>query len=494
MSVAAETLQSAMTLDVLLGRRDVPSLPVHGITLDSRSVREGDVFFACLGGRVHGLEHAMQAIGSGCAAIVFDPEGAPEIGELAVPLIAERGLREHLGIVADRFYGEPSRAVDVIGITGTNGKTTVAYMLADCLRRIGTPCAYSGTLGFGLGDLASSGGMTTPDVFEMHRRLAELRDSGVKGCAQEVSSHALDQGRVNGVHFKVAAFTNLSRDHLDYHETMEAYEKAKARLFIDYAPRIVVINIDTEAGSRIARASESPVVTVSMIPDADASLVIRGAEATQHGFELNFDSVYGSGSFHLPLLGAFNVENAAVVLGILLAYGVEPAAAASALADITPPPGRLELLPSSRPTVVVDYAHTPDALESALKALRVNTRGRLWCVFGCGGERDKGKRPLMAAVAERFADRVVVTSDNPRHESPEAIIEDIAAGFGSKRPAGVFVDRQAAIAFAIQEAADDDLVLIAGKGHETEQQIGDTRLPFSDVAVATAVLQSGARA
>lgn len=483
MSVAMKTVDTPTSLQQLLGRSDVPLLDVSGIALDSRRVQAGDVFFACKGRSGHGLRYAQQAINLGCAAIVFDPDGVDAPAELSVPTIAEPGLAEHLGIVADRFFGYPSKSVDVIGITGTNGKTTVAWMLADCLRRLGKRCAYSGTLGFGLESVSVSDGMTTPDVFEMHRRVAEARDAGAIAVAQEVSSHALDQGRVDEVRFRIAAFTNLSRDHLDYHDSMLAYEAAKQRLFTVHAPRIAVINVDSDAGRRLAELCAAPVVTVSTLPDASASVVVKTLAARASGFEIAFDSVYGSGQFELPLLGTFNVENAVVVLGILLAYGATAADAANVLGTIAPPPGRLQTIGKTEPAVVIDYAHTPDALESALKAVRPNTRGELWCVFGCGGDRDKGKRPMMASVAERFADRVIVTSDNPRSEAPAAIMNEIAAGFST--PVELIEDRLAAINRAVSHASRDDLILIAGKGHEQVQHVGTERLPFSDLAAAS---------
>ena len=288
-------------------------------------------------------------------------------------------------------------------------------------------------------------------------------------------------------------FTNLSRDHLDYHTDMADYEAAKQRLFTEHAPEHRVVNVDSDAGRRIAAASEGPVVTVSMVPDADASLVIRSAEPRADGFRLAFDSAWGNGTVRLPLYGSFNVENAALVLGALLVIGIEPADASAVLENIEAPPGRLQAVGDGSPAVVVDYAHTPDALQSALLALRPNCSGTLWCVFGCGGDRDRGKRSLMGAAAEKFADRLVITSDNPRTESPSAIIGDVVDGLEQADQAMLIEDRAAAISWAIKAAGPDDLVLIAGKGHERIQLVGDERLPFSDVEVARAIIDRGLR-
>jgi len=473
------------TVDALLNRADVPAVPVTGLAIDSRHVNPGDAFFALQGGDHHGLEFAGKAVDAGCSCIVFDPAGAPEL-DASVPMIAVDGLRSRLGEIADRFYAQPSAALDVIGVTGTNGKTTVSWLLANCLDRLGRRSAYAGTLGYGVGSLSVSGGLTTPDVFTAHRRLDEFRSAGAKVAAIEVSSHALDQARVDGVRFAVAVFTNLSRDHLDYHGDMASYEAAKARLFTEHSPTHSVINIDADAGRRLA-AKVANATTVSTLPGADASLVIRSVEALPNGYRLAFSSVFGDGNFTLPLFGTFNVENAAAVLATLLVLGIPAPDAAGSLSAVEAPPGRLETI-VGRPSAVIDFAHTPDALEVALKALRPNVRGRLWCVFGCGGDRDAGKRPLMAKVAERFADRVVVTTDNPRGEVPASIIGDIVSGFNSLEHVEVLEDRGQAIERALTDAAADDLVLIAGKGHEREQIVGSERIPFSDVEVARLVL------
>ena len=486
------------TLPNLLEREDVPDVLVSGIAMDSRRLLEGGAFLACRGQTGHGLDHVDAALAAGCAAVIYEPDESVSADDLPhdVPSVAIPGLKARLGGIADRFFGRPSADVDVIGITGTNGKTTVAWLVAECLQTLDMPCAYSGTLGYGLQRIEDDAGMTTPDVVECHRRLAILRGEGATHAAVEVSSHALDQGRVDGIRFKAAVFTNLSRDHLDYHGDMAAYASAKARLFLEHDSEIKIINVDTPAGMALAEQCRGPVVTVSMIPDARASLVIRWAEATAEGFNLSYDSAWGQGNVALPLYGHFNVENAALVLAVMLSLGVPAEDAGRALEQVRSAPGRLELVADAKPRVLVDYAHTPDAIESVLTALRVNCDGRIWCVFGCGGDRDRGKRPLMGRAAERLADRVVITSDNPRSESPRAIIDDIVAGLDAPAQATVIEDRAAAIAWTIGEASEDDIVLIAGKGHESVQIIGGDRLAFSDVDVARDVVEKrrGARA
>ena len=484
----------------LLTVADAPDVIVSGLAMDSRRLHAGDAFLACRGLSGHGLDHIGDAVAANCAAVVYEPGESVSADAVPdeLPVIAVPELRQKLGDIADRFFGRPSAGVNVVGITGTNGKTTVAWLVAECLQILGMPCAYSGTLGFGLRQIQDEGGMTTPDVVECHRRLAEIRQAGATHAAMEVSSHALDQGRVDGIRFKAAVFTNLSRDHLDYHGDMAAYAAAKARLFLEHDSDIKIINVDTPAGVRLAKQCEGPIVTVSIIPDADASLVIRSSEATANGFDLSFDSAWGRGELSLPLYGYFNVENAALVLAVMLALEVPVADASRALASVRAAPGRLEPVGEvgeTNPKVLVDYAHTPDAIEAALAALRVNCSGKIWCVFGCGGDRDRGKRPMMGRAAERLADRIVITSDNPRTESAHAIIDDIVAGLETPMSATVIEDRGSAIGWAISEAADNDIVLVAGKGHESVQIVGDQRIPFSDVDVAKACLdkRSGAQ-
>jgi UDP-N-acetylmuramoyl-L-alanyl-D-glutamate--2,6-diaminopimelate ligase len=498
----SETPASPATLDALLAGvaagQPVPSVAVSDITLDSRRVTPGSVFFALQGTSGHGLDYLQQALDAGAAAVVWEPAGdlSPAAG-LAVPAIPVSGLRGRLGTIADRWFGEPSARLDVCGVTGTNGKTTVTWLLADALNRLERPCAYLGTLGAGMPDTLLEAALTTPDVIEVHRRLAAFADLGARHASIEVSSHALDQGRIDGVRLAAAAFTNLSRDHLDYHGSMEAYGEAKAKLLAAPGLEHRVINADDDFGAGLCRryGDSALAVTRGEASFAARRLTVRDVALGVDGIRFTFASPLGGGEVRSRLRGEFNVENLAVVLGLLLETGIPADAAAAALAAVEPPPGRLQVVGEGRPLVVVDYAHTPGALGAVIAALRPHCHGDLWCVFGCGGERDPGKRPLMARAAAA-ADRVVVTSDNPRGEEPEAIIADIMAGTNTAETADagpehafrVIVDRREAIAAAVREAAPADCVLIAGRGHERFQLIASGARPFSDAAEARSAL------
>ena len=334
--------------------------------------------------------------------------------------------------------------------------------------------------------------MTTPPVIELHGRLAEFADSGAEFAAVEVSSHALSQRRVDGVRFDTALFTNLSRDHLDYHEDMEAYFACKARLFLECGPRHRIVNIDSSYGKRLAEVCGPDVVMVSTYADSVVDgrpyLFVRSVEPGARGSRVSFDSAWGSATFTVGLPGDFNVANAAIVLALLLNKGVALDQACEVLSLVSAPPGRMQRVATDGPAVFIDYAHTPQALESALRALRRHCGGRLWCVFGCGGDRDQGKRPEMGAVAERDSDHVVITSDNPRGEEPAVIVADIVSGLDDPDRATVIEDRATAIAWAIAAAAEDDVVLVAGKGHEDYQETQAGRIAFSDFAVAAKAL------
>lgn len=495
MSMPAEHLSSSRNLaELLQGLAAAPAIELTGIASDSRRVAPGYLFLACAGLRSHGLDYAAAAAEAGAAAIAFDPRDAGEPDGLAIPAISVTGLTGKLGEIANRYYGHPSEAVRVLGVTGTNGKTTVAWLAAQCLNRLGRPCGYIGTLGAGLGEIQIGESMTTPAAVELHGLLAGFRDGGAGYAAVEVSSHALSQDRVDGVAFDTVMFTNLTRDHLDYHGSMRHYEEAKARLFFDYPARHRIINLDSEFGAQLADRCGPDVITVSTKFDRVANgrpyVFVRSVVAQPVGSRIRVASSWGDAEFRLPLPGDFNVANAVVVLGVLLRQGVALAGACELLSATCAPPGRLERVAAGddQPAVFIDYAHTPAAIDVALRALKAHCRGKLWCVFGCGGNRDAGKRPQMGRAAERLANRVVVTSDNPRDEAPEAIIDQIVAGLAQPARATVIEDRAAAIAWAIRAAAQDDIVLVAGKGHEHYQLIGDRRLEFSDYAVAQANL------
>jgi UDP-N-acetylmuramoyl-L-alanyl-D-glutamate--2,6-diaminopimelate ligase len=398
-------------------------------------------------------------------------------------------LSEHAGVIADRFFGAPSAALTVAGITGTNGKTTCAYLLAQCLDKLGSQAAYVGTIGWGRIAALEPAALTTPDVVTLHRVLASLRASGVREVAMEVSSQALDQDRTAGVRLHSAAFTNLSRDHLDYHETMAAYGAAKARLFDAPDLQHIVINVGDDFGRRLAQSYDGRVPLTAVWIGAggsgwlaDRSLCAARVTLDLHGMSMQIDGSFGKTEVATRLLGRFNAENVLIVVACLLGLGASLGDTARVLGECVPPPGRMEVVePAARgkPVAVVDYAHSPDALAEALRALREHCTGALWCVFGCGGDRDPGKRRIMGAVADELADQIIVTDDNPRSEDPQAITRDIQSGITS-REVRVIHDRGEAIAAALKEAQASDVVLIAGKGHEDYQIYGETRRSFSD--------------
>ena len=468
-------------------------LAITGLAQDSREVRRGDAFVAVAGFGTHGLAFADRAIAEGATAVLFEPP-APRGMRVPDGAIAVPGLRARLGALGDQFHGRPSAQMDVVGVTGTNGKTSTVQLLAQAWHRRGVRGASVGTLGAGLHGEVRPTGFTTPQVLQLHGLLAGLRDAGARAVAMEVSSHALDQGRVDGVHFDVAVFTNLTRDHLDYHGDMDSYGAAKARLFAWPGLRAAVLNLDDALGRRLRSQLPAGLRSLGLSSRGAAGADLRAEDVTLDNAGIAFDLVV-DGDRHpvrSPLLGRFNVDNLLAVAGALHALGDAPADIAAVLGALAPVPGRMNRLGGDgrRPLVVVDYAHTPDALEQALASLRAHAGARLLCVFGCGGERDTGKRPQMAAIAERLADVVLVTDDNPRNEDGDAIVADILAGFGDARDVRVVRDRRAAITCAIGEAGPDDIVLVAGKGHEPYQEVNGVRHPFDDAAVARDALES----
>jgi UDP-N-acetylmuramoyl-L-alanyl-D-glutamate--2,6-diaminopimelate ligase len=491
MSMPAEYLHTSPTLaDLLQGFADAPRIPVGGIASDSRALGQDDVFLACQGASNHGLDFAADAVSAGVVAIVYDATTAGELpAGIGVPMIGVPHLADKLGEIANRFHGRPSEQLDVIGVTGTNGKSTVAWLISNSFELLDERCAYLGTLNHAL---------TTPPVVDLHGKLAEFRDAGAGHAAIEISSHALAQNRVDGVHFEVALFTNLTRDHLDYHANMRDYAEAKAKLLIDCRPGHRIINLDSEFGAELAKRCVQNVTTVSTNFDRVANgrpyVFVQAVVATEQGSDITVRSSWGDGRFALQMPGDFNVANAVIVLALLLHKGVSMDDACEALSKVDAPPGRMQRVAAvnSLPSVYIDYAHSPNAIEVALRALRAHCRGRLWCVFGCGGDRDKGKRPMMGKAAQRLADHVVVTSDNPRTESPAGIIDDIVSGLASPHAATVIEDRAAAIGWAIAHARASDVVLIAGKGHEDYQDTAAGRIAFSDHGVAEAALAARA--
>ena len=484
-----------MRLDDLLRGFAVPAhgdITVSGLTQDSHEVRAGDAFVALAGAKHHGIEFAGAAIERGAAIILAEPP-IPD-SRFPIPVTRIDHLRTHLGPIAARFYGDPSDSMTVVGVTGTSGKTSTVQLLAQALEHLGKRAATIGTLGAGLHGALRPGERTTPDVIRVHGLLAEFRDAGASHVAMEVSSHALDQHRVDGVHFDVAVFTNLTRDHLDYHGTMEAYGAAKARLFAWPGLRAAVVNVDDAFGRELAELIPAGVRVLRFgIRSDDASVRARDVRTHSDGIDFELATPWGAGTLHSRLLGRFNVANLLAVAGVLGALDVPFDRIVDALQALEPVAGRMNRLGGgSLPLVVVDYSHKPDPLEQVLATLRAHCEGRLICVFGCGGERDAGKRPVMGGIAERLADVVIVTDDNPRGEDGDAIVAQILEGMRAPEHAAVERDRARAIALALGEARAGDVVLIAGKGHETYQEVAGAKRPFDDLQVARAALEARA--
>ncbi|MGE7960503.1 UDP-N-acetylmuramoyl-L-alanyl-D-glutamate--2,6-diaminopimelate ligase [Pseudomonas sp. NPDC089530] len=464
-------------------------LLIRELTLDSRNVRAGDLFLAVPGGKFDGRAHIADALQRGAAAVAYEVEGATVLPITDVPLIPVKGLAAQLSDIAGRFYGDPSRSLNLIGVTGTNGKTSVTQLVAQALDLLGQPCGIVGTLGSGFYGALQSGMHTTPNPIAMQATLADLKNVGAKAVAMEVSSHGLDQGRVTALAFDVAVLTNLSRDHLDYHGTMEAYGGAKAKLFGWTDLRCRVINLDDEFGRLLAGEElDSRLITYSL-EDPRAYLYCREAQFDDEGVRATL--VTPQGEYHLrsTLLGRFNLSNVLAAVGALLGLDYPLDEILRMLPKLEGPAGRMQRLGGgSQPLVVVDYAHTPDALEKVLLALRPHAKGRLLCLFGCGGDRDRGKRPLMAEVVERLADGVLVTDDNPRTEDPMQIFDDIRAGFSAVDKVDFVAGRGLAIAQLVAAASADDVIVLAGKGHEDYQEINGVRLDFSDLVEADRAL------
>jgi UDP-N-acetylmuramoyl-L-alanyl-D-glutamate--2,6-diaminopimelate ligase len=485
-----------------------PDVRVSDVTLDSRAATPGALFLACRGRTHHGLDFAPEASARGARAVLYDPEGAPSTLPLLAPGTSVMALPElalRAGVIAARFFGEPSQRLTVAGITGTNGKTTCAWLLAQALQRCHRPAAYIGTLGAGIPPHVAPTRHTTPDAVSVQRLLAQLEAQGAECVSMEVSSHALDQARVNGVHFHTAAFTNLTRDHLDYHGTMEAYGAAKARLFGWPGLAWRIINVDDPFGAALAGVAPAPGWLAAVTPATAGRLIVttRGASGSgdlPHGAQfvratrvrpdsagllIDVESSFGSVELPVRLVGEFNVDNVLTVLAVLLAWDIPLPAAAQALSRARAASGRMEMFGGRgrSPLAIVDYAHTPDALAQALRAARLHCRGQLRVVFGCGGDRDAGKRPLMGQVAAELADDIVLTDDNPRSEDPARIVANIVAGVAQRTPLVIEHDRALAIRMTLQRSVADDVVLIAGKGHEDHQIIGAERRAFRDQAI-----------
>lgn len=486
----------------------IDQLRAQGVTAarlsnDSRKIRPGDVFVAYPGQASDGRAHIEAALEKGATGVLWDNAGFAWNPAWKAANVGVDGLRAFSGHLAHLVYGRPSEKLSLVGITGTNGKTTCSQWLAQALSAAGKPCAVIGTLGNGFPGALAEATNTTPDALALHALLADYVAHGAKACAMEVSSIGLEQQRCNGARFAVAVFTNLTRDHLDYHGTMEAYAAAKEHLFAWPELNEVVINLDDPFGRKLMADTTATLrigytLGNNSAPEADWLLRAEDLQHTAAGLSFSLVAPQGRAAVHTELVGRYNVSNLLAVAGTLLALGQPLDQVAQHLSALLPPAGRMQRLGGEgEPLVVVDYAHSPDALENALTALREVAQargGRLVCVFGCGGDRDKGKRPQMGAIAARLADAVLLTSDNPRSEDPLAILADIRAGAPE---ASMEVDREMAVTSAVQGADPVDVVLVAGKGHEPYQEIAGRdgallRRPYSDIEAAARALQQRA--
>ena len=459
-----------------------PDVRITGIASDSRRVQPGDLFLACSGAASDGHDHAAAAVANGAAAICSERPLRAGVPNVVLP-----DLKARQGELAARFFNDPSAHLTCIGVTGTNGKTSIAWFCATLLPN----AACIGTVGWGVPPHLEPSALTTESAVVTQARLHELRQRGCNTVAIEASSHALDQGRVKDVRFDIGVFSNLSRDHLDYHGTMSRYRAAKRKLFESPGLSAAAINTDDPWGPRLAAGLPVETIGYGAAPEADVSW--RNLVWRPDGIVGEWRTPWGAAPLRLPLLGAFSLANAAAALTAACLAEAPLADVAARLGHLRSPPGRMQRLEAAdgaAPTVIIDYAHTPAALCAALAATRRHCAGSLICVFGCGGERDRGKRALMGQVAERAADVVYLTSDNPRGEAPEAIMADALAGFEAPAAVRREVDRDAAIRLAIADAGGEDAVLIAGKGHESYQEIAGERRPHSDVDAARAALRA----
>ena len=468
----------------------IPSLDVTGIESDSRKLKPGTLFLATKGLHRHGLEFLDQALAAGCPAVAYDPEGAEVIrglGDSMVPLIAVPDLTRNLGLMAARFYEEPSAALNVIGVTGTNGKTSCTHFLAEAVQG-SRQASVVGTLGWGKPGHLRLTQHTTPEPIELQRILAHLRDEGFQMVAMEASSHGLAQGRLSGVRFQGAVFTNFSRDHLDYHGTMDAYLEAKLELASWPGLRFIAFNAEEAFAAPIVARMSGKLELLGFCSESYQTALeiplLRFGAASYHPEGMRFDVIHQGrrATIKTALYGDFNVENLTATLAAMLCLGIEFDLAISHLEKVVAVPGRMERVPCKGRQVIVDYAHTPDALATVLEGVRKHAPSNLWVIFGCGGDRDRGKRSEMGAVASAMADHIVLTDDNPRTEDGDQIIRDILSGI-SRPDAIVIRDRRVAIRHALEAIGPEDLLVVAGKGHETTQEVAGIKYPFNDRCV-----------
>lgn len=474
-------------------------ISISGMTLDSRQVNPGEIFIALFGKNHDARDYIELALQRGATAVLADEggqwQGCRRVGN--VPIIAVNSLRVRLGDIAARFYAHPSQQLPVIGVTGTNGKTSCTQFIGQILSGADQRCGIVGTLGYGIFPALADTGFTTPDPVILQAALADILQQKASCVAMEVSSQGLHQHRLNGVRFHSAVFTNLTRDHLDYHGSMAAYADAKRRLFEHDALRVGIVNADDSYAASMLNALPRTAQSLTYsLSDSRADVYARELSFQPDGYRARVHTPWGEGDLQGRLLGSFNFSNvlAAITAVMTLPQEMDLQQVLAQAALLKPVSGRMELLgdATSDVTAVVDYAHTPDGLRSALSAIHEHVDGRIWCVFGCGGNRDQGKRPLMAEVAEELADFVVLTDDNPRNENPDDIIRQILLGFDRREGVHVERDRASAITYAVSSAAPGDIVLVAGKGHEAYQDIAGQRMAFSDTAQVRLALQKRA--
>jgi len=486
----------AELLEGIVSLGDHEQRSILGLALDSRLVEPGDCFFATAGTKLHGLSFIDAVVQRGAVAVLYDGGSEFEAAYIqrlrqktSIPMIYVADLKKRVGEIASRFWNHPSNKLNIIGITGTNGKTSVSHFIAQAFAQLDCSAAVLGTLGNGvLGQLQSTSN-TTPDAVSLQQFFAQMVASEVSWVAMEVSSHSLDQYRVEGTHFTCALWTNLTQDHLDYHGDLASYGRAKARLFLEHRPDVAILNVDDAYARNLLVQVTAPLLLYGVGVATEETAKIYNAHYVQashwqtnlDGILLELHSSWGDAQVQSHLLGSFNVHNLLAVLAVLLQAGITLAAAVQAVEKIKPVAGRMEIVRAiNKPTALVDYAHTPDALRQVLESVRSHVSGKIWCVFGCGGDRDRGKRPLMGKIAQLLADHVVLTNDNPRTESADAILQEILAGMDRTEQVRIEPDRKQAILTTLAQAAPEDWIVVAGKGHEEVQIIGTVAHPFSD--------------
>lgn len=475
------------------------NIGISGLSLDSRNIQSGDLFFALQGQQSHGLEFSKQVIENDAAAIVWDNSQIAEkiVLPKEIPCIAISSLQQQIGLIASRFYQNPSEKINVICVTGTDGKTSVSQFISQALNKLNISCGVIGTLGYGVYPDLNLSSHTTPNAICMHAFLKRFYENEVYFAVIEGSSHGLKQGRLNGVVVDTAIFTNLGRDHMDYHKNFDDYADSKRLLFKFPALKNAVVNIDDDFGKQLVNDLDNTInlVTYSQAENGngrDSHIFAKNTLISNKGINFEIISTWGNASIETNVFGRFNVGNILAAMGALLVNGYSFKDTLKAISSIRTVPGRMELISakSDVPSVFIDYAHTPQALSNVLQALQEQCMGDLWCIFGCGGDRDRGKRPLMAEVVERYADHAIITDDNPRTEDPNTIAEDIVVGFSNSTNYQLIHDRKQAITYAIKNASTEDTVLIAGKGHEAVQIINNKSYIFDDKEIASLLLKA----